>query len=126
MSKLSTPPDKPTWQYWSVLAKRTHVTHLLPLVIGEGSGTIALCGLSLLDTNRQGTVSTIMSPKGDECIKCLNIAKFYNKQALAPEQKRRISRLGAWAEVLRIMGHTQLSKEQKQKAIDASTRASHR
>jgi hypothetical protein len=123
---ITTPPDKPAWQFWRILAKRPAVTHLLPLVIGEGSGTVALCGLLISDTNRQGTVGTIMSPKGDECMKCLNIATFYNNQALAPEQKRRISRLGAWPNVLQIMGNTRLTKAQKQKAIDAVSRASRR
>lgn len=114
---LSTHPQ-PTWQYWRVVAKGGRAPHLLPLVLGQGAGTVALCGVRIFENKRDGTATSVKIPRGDECPKCQQVAGSYTKQMLSIEQKQEIGRLEAWQKVVKILGNLGLTQAQKEKGID--------
>jgi hypothetical protein len=109
---------QPTWQYWRVVAKGGRAAHLLPLVLGQGAGTIALCGVRIFENKRDGTATSVKVPRGDECPKCQQVAGCYTEQMLSVEQKQEIGRLEAWQKVLKILGNLGLTPAQKEKGID--------
>jgi hypothetical protein len=122
MLDLSTQPQ-PTWQYWRVVAKGGRAPHLLPLVLGQGAGTVALCGARIFENKRDGTATSVKIPRGDECAKCQLVAGWYSKQMLSIEQKQEIGRLAAWEKVVKILGNLGLTQAQKEKGIDQIIRA---
>jgi hypothetical protein len=86
------------------------------LVLGKGSGTVALCGLVIPEHRREGTAGTVREPKGDECVRCLNAAATY--RMLSSAQKLEIARLGLWTPILKLLANADHTDNEKEEAID--------
>lgn len=91
-------------------------------MLGQGAGTVALCGVRIFENKREGTATSIKIPRGDECAKCQAVAGPYTRQMLSVEQKQEIGRLDAWQKVLKIVGDLGMTKAQKERGIDEIVR----
>lgn len=117
----------PAYQYWRVHLRGGRKAHLTPIVPGQGSGIVSLCGADLPEDKRKGAATTVVTPIGDECQECRRIAGFFKKPNLSDEQRLAIRQYSALAALAKtIAGWRNVSPEEKKAALLAMLQADSR